>query len=425
MSVLISPKRLVHLARSARQLVFLRANERSLDPTAQRRALLAILRRYGLVNQSVDVSSSVPLTIDSLASLAVYRGAAQGPLVTVIMPVYNAVEFLETAVRGVLAQTYSNLELLIVDDASTDDSIKVAERLAKEDSRVRVISLKKNGGAYAARNIALAEAAGEFVTVHDADDWSHPKKLEVQALHLVRNQEFVGNISEAVRVAANDKNSFEYFPMRGRQFLRANVSSLMFRRAEVLKALGNWDAVRFGGDSEFHERMLAVFGAKSVAVLKTGPLSFTRVHGSSLTAAQGTSTHSGIRGIRRFYIQRFNQWHRDIAAGRAHGYLDSKTSPRPFALPQLMFSKTSKHPDFESLITADLTVSGLASGVSKAKKPVGLVHTTPLTSTESIADDLVEQVDFENVVILFEGETARVRKEGGRGFDSIDTSYNG
>jgi hypothetical protein len=418
--VVISLGRLLHLARSVRQLPYLRANSRSTAPTEQRKALVAILRRHRLVNQAVPVDSAVPLTIDTLEKLGLYKGSADGPLVSVIMPVFNGGAFLETAIRGVLAQTYKNLELLIVDDASTDDSKQVAQKFAKKDARVRVISAPKNGGAYAARNLALAAATGDFVTVHDADDWSHPKKLEVQANDLIRHASHIGNISEAVRVVARASNSFEYFPLRGRQFIRPNVSSLMFRRAEVVKALGRWDEVRFGGDSEFHERMLAVFGPKSVVQLRTGPLSFTRVHESSLTASGASSTHQGIRGARRFYIQRFNQWHADIVAGKAHGFL----GVRPFALPQQMTKKAVSHPAFESVIVADLTQPGLPARIKKAAKPVALVHKTPLTSRESVAEDLLKVVDFENVVILFEGETAKVRKEGGRGFYPIDTSFN-
>jgi hypothetical protein len=285
--------------------------------------------------------------------------------------------------------------------------------------------VSKNGGAYAARNLALAEATGEFVTVHDADDWSHAKKLEVQARDLLDNPQHVANTSEAVRVASGAGNSFEYYPVHGRQFIRANISSLMFRRAEVIKALGNWDEVRFGGDSEFAERLAASFGANSLVDLRTGPLSFTRVQAGSLTTSKGSSTSLGIRGARRFYIQRYNLWHAEIAAGKAKALLGAKSAGRPFLLPQQLTNRVVSHPEFESLIVADLTKEGLVPEVSKAKKPVALVHTTPFTSTESISSDLLQVVDFDKVVILFEGENAKVRRKGGRGFDQIDTSFNG
>ncbi|CAB4945299.1 unannotated protein [freshwater metagenome] len=421
----ISPKRLLHLARSLRQLPYLRANSRAITPSVQRKLLLSILRRNRLVNQPVAIESTTPLTIDKLGFLGFYKGSFDGPLVSVIMPVYNSAKFLETAISGVLGQSYKNLELIIVDDASTDTSKAVAKKAAKQDARVRVLSVSKNGGAYAARNLALANATGEFVTVHDADDWSHPKKLEVQALDLIENSRHIANTSEGVRVASKPGNSFEYFPVRGRQFIRPNISSLMFRRAEVVEALGNWDEVRFGGDSEFAERMAAVFGADSVVNLKTGPLSFTRVHAGSLTSSQGSSTHLGIRGARRFYIQRYNLWHAEIAAGRASGHLGAKSAGRPFFLPQQLTDRVVKHPAFESVLVADLTKEGQTSLVSKAKKPLALLHTTPLTSTESIASDLLPFVDFDKIVILFEGEKAKVRRKGGRDFDQIDTSFNG
>ena len=158
MSVVISLGRLLHLARSVRQLPYLRANAQAPSPTQQRQALVSILRRYRLVNQPVPVDSAVPLTIDTLEKLGLYKGSADGPLVTVIMPVFNGGDFLETAIRGVLSQTYKNLELIIVDDASTDASKQVAQKAAKKDARVRVLSVAKNGSAYAARNLALDAA---------------------------------------------------------------------------------------------------------------------------------------------------------------------------------------------------------------------------------------------------------------------------
>ena len=100
-----------------------------------------------------------------------------GPLVSVIMPVHRADEAADAAIRSVLAQSWRRLELIIVDDGSPGRHLAALERWVAADPRVRLIRCAKNRGAYTARNIGLDAAQGEFVTCHDADDWSHPRKL--------------------------------------------------------------------------------------------------------------------------------------------------------------------------------------------------------------------------------------------------------
>lgn len=100
------------------------------------------------------------------------------PLVTVVMPVFNAEACVEDAVESVLSQGLRNIELVCIDDASTDGSLQRLKRLAGDDSRMRVLSNETNEGAGAARNRGLAAARGAFVQFTDADDFLVPGALE-------------------------------------------------------------------------------------------------------------------------------------------------------------------------------------------------------------------------------------------------------
>lgn len=100
-------------------------------------------------------------------------------LVSVVMPVYNAAAYLEHAAASVLAQTHHEVELVAVDDGSTDESGRLLDRLATRDARVRVFHVE-NGGPSAARNVALGAIVGDYVAFLDADDWFLPDKLERQ-----------------------------------------------------------------------------------------------------------------------------------------------------------------------------------------------------------------------------------------------------
>ncbi|HUN43016.1 MAG TPA: glycosyltransferase family 2 protein [Acetobacteraceae bacterium] len=98
--------------------------------------------------------------------------------VSVIMPAYNAETTLFQAVESALRQTESRLEVLIIDDASTDGTVAIAEALATRDTRVRILRQRSNRGPAAARNRGLAEAAGTWIALLDADDEFSPERLE-------------------------------------------------------------------------------------------------------------------------------------------------------------------------------------------------------------------------------------------------------
>ena len=98
------------------------------------------------------------------------------PLVSIIMCAYNAGHFLPPAIRSALEQTYGNIELLVVDDGSTDDSVEAA-RQQTSDSRIRWFH-QENAGKPAAMNLALQHAEGDFYALQDADDLSRPRRIE-------------------------------------------------------------------------------------------------------------------------------------------------------------------------------------------------------------------------------------------------------
>lgn len=99
------------------------------------------------------------------------------PLISVIVPVYNASKTLEVTIRALLNQTYNNIEIILVDDGSTDNSLEICNSLAGSDSRIKVIP-QKNGGVSAARNTGLKYASGEYIGFCDADDFPFPTMFE-------------------------------------------------------------------------------------------------------------------------------------------------------------------------------------------------------------------------------------------------------
>lgn len=102
------------------------------------------------------------------------------PLVSVVMPVYNAEKYLKTSVESILNQTYTNYEFVIVDDASTDASQVILQEYSKKNSQIKLLRNKDNLGVTGSLNKALDYVKGKYVVRMDADDWSNLKRLELQ-----------------------------------------------------------------------------------------------------------------------------------------------------------------------------------------------------------------------------------------------------
>lgn len=100
-------------------------------------------------------------------------------LVSIIMPSYNTSEYVEESIKSVLNQTYTNWELIIVDDCSTDNSEEIIKQFT-HDVRIRFFKNEKNSGAAISRNLALREAKGKWIAFLDSDDLWEPEKLEKQ-----------------------------------------------------------------------------------------------------------------------------------------------------------------------------------------------------------------------------------------------------
>lgn len=100
------------------------------------------------------------------------------PLISVIIPVYDVAPWLPRCLDSVINNTYKNLEIICINDGSTDNSLEILRAYERRDSRIRVID-KENGGLSSARNAGMDIASGEFITFIDSDDWVHPQYIEL------------------------------------------------------------------------------------------------------------------------------------------------------------------------------------------------------------------------------------------------------
>ena len=124
--------------------------------------------------------------------------------VSIIIPVYNAEKFIGKTIESVLNQTYKNWEILIFNDKSKDNSLKIIKKYSEKDKRIKFVDSKENVGVVAARNKLIEIATGEFIAFLDADDYWKQNKLEKQIKFMLKNNALI-SCTEYTRVTEDEK----------------------------------------------------------------------------------------------------------------------------------------------------------------------------------------------------------------------------
>lgn len=184
----------------------------------------------------------------TLSRLSSQQGAGD-PLVSVVIPVFNGARTVSATLRSALSQTCASLEVIVVDDGSTDESCEIVSAFAARDPRVRLVR-QANAGVAAARNTGIAQARGDFVAPLDADDLWHPRKLERQVDAAQRAGPAVGLVYCGFRFIDDADRVIEtapYYDVRGWGFLRhlaynfvGSGSAPLIRRT-ALERVGGYD----------------------------------------------------------------------------------------------------------------------------------------------------------------------------------------
>ena len=255
---------------------------------------------------------------------------ADGPLVSVLMTAYNIGDRIGTALQGLLNQTWRNLEIIVVDDASSDDTGAVVDTFIAKDPRIRYFRLPSNAGTYVAKTVGFKNARGEFVTCHDSDDWSHPQRIEHQVLPLIEDSSLIATTSQWVRMEDNGRYHTRFvYPL-----IHPNPASPLFRRKQVVEQTGLWDAARIGADSEFNSRLRLVFGTKAVRRISK-PLTIGAHRENSLMTATGTGYNAeGLSPTRLAYWESWARWHISVLSQSKKPVMPSIAEPvRPFIAP--------------------------------------------------------------------------------------------
>jgi glycosyltransferase involved in cell wall biosynthesis len=251
---------------------------------------------------------------------------AQGPLVSVVLPVFNGGRHLEPAVRSVLEQDHRAIEAIVIDDGSTDSSLQVLQRLAADDPRLRIVS-RENRGLVATLNEGLGLARGDFIARMDADDISYPARFSRQLAAFKARPDIAmcgtdfhllhGDRPDPLD-AQTESRPDEQLPILSQFFTTFRHSTVMFNRAVMAPGLLRYDpAYPHAEDFDLFRRITA---AHPAAIVRE-PLLAYRIH-------PGSVTETASRQMRRTHLRiLFENLERMGVRAKAPALLSLKAAP--------------------------------------------------------------------------------------------------
>lgn len=300
---------------------------------------------------------------------------APGPLVSVVLAVRDPGPELVTAVESIIAQTHTNWELIIIDDGSGPAADAALHEVVGRDNRIRLIRHEHSAGPYRRRNEGMCEARGDVITFHDADDWSHPRRLERQLAPLLAARPPLATVCSSLRVT----DRLEAVHGRGRA-LRVTESSIMFGRERAIRLVGFFDAVRRAADSGYRLRLQSQGEVRVVD--PDVPLSLVRYRPTTLS---GTDLRDGwTHPARVAYADAHAHWlGREVEHERAP-FIGFRTEHRPFVAPRYIVKGLPAEHVIDLLIVADARahaaepvrrrLEGLLAVAAAREMTVALLH---------------------------------------------------
>lgn len=295
------------------------------------------------VNRYLSQYGLAPIELNSGDMARFYRITAKktptvsgGPLVSIIMPAFNAAAYLEYSVASILNQSWENIELILVDDASNDDTWSLIQALAAKDSRIKPLQNSINAGPYICKNRALKIAQGQYVTGHDADDWAHPQRIEKHVKVMIAQPELKASLAYMMRISISGE--FTQIDKVGEWSkdgaIKLSMNSCLFEVSTFRQFFGNWDSVRFGADAELYWRLQTTLGGK-FAIIDQFAMFLLDAEGSLTNdPVTGINTRIGFSPVRREYRSQYLKWHSALELKNA--YIDFPQVPRRFSAPQKM-----------------------------------------------------------------------------------------
>jgi glycosyltransferase involved in cell wall biosynthesis len=266
-------------------------------------------------------------------------------LVSVIVTAHNTEAYVESCIESLLSQSYPNIEIIVVDDASTDNTAAIVKRISLAHSGVRLIRLNANLGTYYAKNVGVIRSKGHIIFFQDSDDTSHPHRIALQVKALTDKPS-----AQVVRGAYSrvDPLNERIISVNGLTS-KLGLITLGVRR-EVFKEIGYFNCTTKASDDEFFNRVVKFLGRGAIVNIDA-PLYYNTMRDGSLFADMVQWKPDGsiqqiASPVRKAYVEEFS---------RIHGQLDQESVRGHFAFPRIR-DAIPVHPEMTKLSNPKIPV---------------------------------------------------------------------
>lgn len=294
------------------------------------------------INKYLDNFNCSPIKLNNQVNKKLYyRISADKPKdivgktkVSIIMPAFNAESTIKGSINSILNQTWTNIELIVVNDCSEDSTWEIIKEISCEDNRVIAINNPSNVGAYVSKNIGLKVATGHYITGHDSDDWAHPQRIE-NHLKAINIEKFKPRAS-LTRMIRMEENGYFPFYLEGTfcldGVLRVASITCMFEANFLRDTLGGWDCSRFGADSEIIARAKMVLGEEFKDYHQVSMICLNAPNSLTNNPIHGVKRGKGLSPSRKFYKDQWTEWHKSL--DKDNVYLEFPHLDRKFLVPE-------------------------------------------------------------------------------------------
>lgn len=242
------------------------------------------------------------------------------PIASFVMPVKNGEKFIASTIKSLQDQTEKDIEIIVVNDHSNDQTSEIVKKIIKQDKRVKIIDLTNKTGIGAGRNLGTKNAVGEIILPVDADDPNYPNRAEISIAELNKNhaQIFYGNLMR--RYVETGKEELRQFQLFDEKMLRTiNIiphGASAFKK-EVFEKIGPYDeSIKIGEDYDF---FLSALGARFKFCSKNVPLAIYTMHPGQITTVPNQEKIKQRQEWNKLVRKKHNIFQVDLEYVKKHG----------------------------------------------------------------------------------------------------------
>ena len=246
---------------------------------------------------------------DSLNKKELDSFSIHSPLVSIIVTTHNIEKYIEQSLTSILQQTYINLEIIVVDDFSSDGTTTIVKQMSEKSSNIRLLKLNSNLGTYFAKNYAIQQSRGEIIFFQDGDDISHPQRIALMM------QIFKENMAVRCGYLRYDTLDNSIIKING-SYTKLGLITLGFKKC-VFEQIGYFNCTTKGSDDEFFQRFINYYGKNALAETQL-PLYYAIMRENSLSEDMlnqydGGGVLQSNSAVRESYVAQFKKLHQNLS----------------------------------------------------------------------------------------------------------------